>query len=70
VATYYDCVPGFKRLLAAGDGDLPRFYAAVRALAAKPRAERHAELCGAASPAPQAAVLSGPELFSTRAPPR
>jgi len=52
VATYYDCVPGFKRLLAAGNGDLMRFYAAVRALAAEPRAARHAELCGAASSAP------------------
>ncbi len=48
VATYYDCVPGFKRLLAAGNGDLPRFYAAVRGLAREPRAERHAQLCGAA----------------------
>jgi len=56
VATYYDCVPGFKRLLAAENGDLPRFYAAVRALAAQPRAERHAQLCGSAeavsAPAP------------------
>lgn len=63
VATYYDCVPGFKRLLAAGNGDLPRFYAAVRGLAGEPRAERHAQLCGAASPA---AVLSVPEPASTR----
>jgi predicted aminopeptidase len=55
VATYYDCVPGFKRLLAAGNGDLPRFYAAVRELAGKPRADRHAQLCGAA------AAISGPE---------
>jgi len=49
VATYYDCVPGFKRLLATENGDLPRFYAAVRALAGEPHAARHAELCGAAS---------------------
>jgi predicted aminopeptidase len=55
VATYYDCVPGFKRLLAAGNGDLPRFYAAVRELAGEPRADRHARLCGAA------AALSAPE---------
>jgi predicted aminopeptidase len=47
VATYYDCVPGFKRLLAAESGDLVRFYAAVRALAQAPRAARHAQLCGA-----------------------
>jgi predicted aminopeptidase len=45
VATYYDCVPGFTRLLDAGNGDLTRFYAAVRALAKAPRAERHAQLC-------------------------
>lgn len=50
VATYYDCVPGFKRLLAAGNGDLTRFYAAVRALASEPRDARHARLCGAPSP--------------------
>jgi len=48
VATYYDCVPGFKRLLAANDNDLERFYEAVRALAQQPRAERHAQLCTSA----------------------
>jgi predicted aminopeptidase len=47
VATYYECVPGFERLLAAADGDLTRFYGAVRGLAQAPRAERHAQLCGA-----------------------
>jgi predicted aminopeptidase len=45
VATYFDCVPGFERLLAENDGDLVRFYAAVRALAEQPRAARHAQLC-------------------------
>src|SRR6202050_768141 len=45
VATYFDCVPGFERLLAGEDGDLPRFYAAVRVLAKKPVLERHRELC-------------------------
>ena len=45
VATYFDCVPGFERLLAENDHDLPRFYAAVRALAQEPRATRHAQLC-------------------------
>jgi predicted aminopeptidase len=48
VATYYDCVPGFKRLLAANDNDLERFYEAVRALAQQPRAQRHALLCTSA----------------------
>ena len=48
VATYYDCVPGFMRVLQEQDDDLPRFYAAVRELATQPRAERHARLCGTA----------------------
>jgi predicted aminopeptidase len=45
VATYFECVPGFMRLLHEQDGDLPRFYAAARQLAEQPRAERHARLC-------------------------
>lgn len=44
VATYYDCVPGFERLLAAHDGDLPAFYQAVRELA-RGSAEKRAALC-------------------------
>lgn len=47
VATYEDCMPGFRRLLASDDDDLPRFYAAVRALAKQPRAARDAQVCGA-----------------------
>ena len=45
VATYFDCVPGFERLLAQEGGDLPRFYAAVRALTHEPHVQRHRELC-------------------------
>jgi predicted aminopeptidase len=45
VATYYDCVPGFERLLAGNGGDLPKFYAAVRELTRTTRAERHELLC-------------------------
>jgi len=45
LATYYDCVPGFERLLAANGGDLPKFYAAVRDLSHEPRTERHERLC-------------------------
>ncbi|HWW21152.1 MAG TPA: aminopeptidase [Steroidobacteraceae bacterium] len=30
IGTYYDCVPGFQRLLEANGGDLPSFYAAVK----------------------------------------
>jgi predicted aminopeptidase len=45
LATYYDCVPGFERLLADQQGDLPRFYAATRELAQLPREQRRARLC-------------------------
>jgi predicted aminopeptidase len=54
VATYYDCVPGFRRLLAQEHGDLPAFYAAARALAKLPRRERHQRLCGPAAAAADA----------------
>ncbi|MDE2221177.1 MAG: aminopeptidase [Gammaproteobacteria bacterium] len=46
VATYFDCVPGFERLLAAQGGDLPAYYRKVRALARGPAAARRA-LCAA-----------------------
>jgi predicted aminopeptidase len=45
LATYYECVPGFERLLADEGHDLPRFFAAVRVLAKLPREERRARLC-------------------------
>jgi predicted aminopeptidase len=45
VATYFDCVPGFRRLLDESGGDLGRFYAAARELSREPRATRHARLC-------------------------
>jgi predicted aminopeptidase len=45
VATYFDCVAGFERLLVEQNGELPRFYAAVRTLAHAPLAQRHRELC-------------------------
>jgi predicted aminopeptidase len=62
VATYFDCLPGFKRLLAHEDGDLPRFYAAVRALARQPRAERHRQLCAPSAQGNQQARLAAPHL--------
>jgi predicted aminopeptidase len=46
VATYYDCVPGFQRELAAVGGDLDAFYRRVRELANLDQAQRHAALCG------------------------
>ena len=47
VATYFACVPGFRRLLHEQQDDLRRFYAAARRLAGLPQAERHAQLCTA-----------------------
>jgi predicted aminopeptidase len=56
-ANYYDCVPGFERLLAEQDNDLPRFYAAAREIARLPIAERHEQLCK--SPLGTPAVTAG-----------
>ena len=47
VATYYDCVPGFKRELAAVNGDLAAFYRRVRELSKLDQTERDSMLCGA-----------------------
>jgi predicted aminopeptidase len=44
-ANYYDCVPGFERLLAEQGNNLPRFYAAAKELSRLPMAERHEKLC-------------------------
>jgi predicted aminopeptidase len=46
VATYYDCVPGFERELAAVGGDLQAFYRRVRELARLNQAARDAAVCG------------------------
>jgi predicted aminopeptidase len=45
IATYYDCVPGFQRELAAVRGDLPAFYRRVRALAQLTQTARDAAVC-------------------------
>jgi predicted aminopeptidase len=50
VGLYTQKVPQFQALLAAEGGDLPRFYARVKALAALPKAERDAALAGSALP--------------------
>ena len=47
VATYENCEPGFQQLLAQQDGDLPRFFAAVRVLSKKPLRQRDGDLCKA-----------------------
>jgi predicted aminopeptidase len=44
-ATYYNCVPGFERELAAAGGDLNAFYRRVRALAALGQKQRDAAVC-------------------------
>jgi predicted aminopeptidase len=46
IGTYYDCVPGFERVLALA-GDLPAFYRRVRALAALSPELRDAAVCAA-----------------------
>jgi predicted aminopeptidase len=48
IATYTELVPAFEALLEREGNDLPRFYAAVEALAALPKAERDAALRKAA----------------------
>jgi predicted aminopeptidase len=50
IATYETCVPGFRRELAAADGDLPKFYARVRQLARLDQAQRDALVCADAAP--------------------
>jgi predicted aminopeptidase len=45
IATYYDCLPGFERELAAANGDLTLFYRRVRELAKLDQAARDAAVC-------------------------
>jgi predicted aminopeptidase len=47
IATYYDCVPGFRRELAAVGGDLDAFYRRVRERAQLDQEKRDALVCGA-----------------------
>jgi len=58
VATYYDCVPGFERMLRSVNGDLPRFYADVRALSHLPQVERDARVCPAHTAEAEQTALS------------
>jgi predicted aminopeptidase len=72
VGTYFDCVPGFQRLLEANGGSLPAFYAAVRAMRSDAAARR--ALCrseGAAADTaltPPDAVAPGIPAPATSAP--
>jgi predicted aminopeptidase len=45
IATYYDCVPGFQRELAAVSGDLAAFYRRVSVLGKLDQAARDAAVC-------------------------
>ena len=49
VATYFKCVPGFERELAAVNGDLPAFYRRVKDLAKLDQKARDALVCGSGS---------------------
>jgi predicted aminopeptidase len=46
IATYYSCVPGFQRELAAVGGDLAAFYRRVHQLAKLSQQDRDALVCG------------------------
>jgi predicted aminopeptidase len=48
VSLYTQKVPQFQALLAAEGGELPRFYARVKTLAALPKTERETALAAAA----------------------
>jgi predicted aminopeptidase len=54
-AAYLDWVPAFEALFDHEGRDFTRFYAAVRQLAALPRAEREASLHALAPASPTAA---------------
>jgi predicted aminopeptidase len=47
IATYFNCVPGFERELAARGGDLTAFYARARELARFDQEKRDAIVCAA-----------------------
>ena len=62
VATYWDCVGGFERVLAEQGGRLPDFYSEVRRLSRLPYAERRSRLCQTApsrAPVVMPAVVPG-----------
>jgi len=60
VATYEERVPAFRALLARENGDLPRFYAAVKALGKLDKSERDAALERLDARTGVAAVSAGP----------
>jgi predicted aminopeptidase len=59
IATYFDCVPGFKRELDAVGGNLEAFYQRAQELARIDREQRDAMLCGPRTPATPLAQARG-----------
>lgn len=70
VAIYTQLVPAFEQLLREAHGDLPAFYAQVKALAALPEAERTAQLDVLKSRAVASAANRGGEAGVIIAAPR
>ena len=66
LGTYFDCVPGFERLLAAKGGSLPAFYAAVRNMRADAGARR--ALCRASDTTAAAPAAPGAPTPDVAAP--
>jgi len=67
VATYEELAPAFRALLAREQGDLSRFYAAVKALAKLEKAERDAQLAALAGSKAEAAGAGGqPQVTKVR----
>jgi predicted aminopeptidase len=64
IATYSDLVPAFRALLAEEGGDMPRFYAAVKDLSRRDKAERKAQLAALA----QGERLAAPAASEPAAP--
>lgn len=61
VASYYDFVPAFEKLLALNQGNLADYYAAAKRLAHLPKAERHEKLRALMGTTPEATTsIAGP----------
>jgi len=60
VATYEELVPAFRALLVRANGDLPRFYAAVKALGKLDKPERDRSLAALMRGAPASAAGAAP----------
>jgi len=67
-AAYDDWVPAFTALFEREGGDWPRFYAAVRALAARPTADREAALRALQPALPAAAPPAAPRTSAAGTP--